>query len=114
MPRQPEAVYERGILCPLEPLVLPEHGHVRSAIEERPARLTWEPPGPVDERREELQWLATESDSHAGERVAINGPSLVAHGKELASVSAAARAAGVPEPFFARVPRDKDTPFGGW
>lgn len=114
MARQLEAVYEQGVLRPLEPLVLPEHQHVRLTIEEKPARLTWESRGPVNERREELQWLATESDSYPGEWVALNGPSLVAHGEKLASVSAAARAAGVLEPFFARVPRDKNIPYGGW
>ena len=76
--------------------------------------MTWESPVPVNERREELQWLATEADPYAGEWVALDGASLVAHGEKLASVSAAARAAGVLEPFFARVPRDKDIPFGGW
>ena len=43
------------------------------------------------------------------------GPArLIAHGEKLAAVNAAAKAAGVIEPFFARVPRDKDIPFGGW
>ena len=65
-------------------------------------------------RREELQWLARESDAYAGEWVALDGPRLVAHGVKLAIVSAAAEAAGVIEPFFARVPRHRDTPFGGW
>jgi hypothetical protein len=69
---------------------------------------------PVNERREELLWLARESGPYAGEWVALDGPRLVAHGEKLASVGAAARVAGVVEPFFARVPRDKDLPFGGW
>ena len=46
----------------------------------------------MNERREELQWLDRESGPYAGEWVALNGPSLVAHGEKLASVSAAARA----------------------
>jgi predicted DNA-binding antitoxin AbrB/MazE fold protein len=114
MARQLEAIYEHGILRPLEPLVLAEHQRVRLTIEEKPARLSWESAEPVNERREELQWLAMESGPYAGEWVALDGPILVAHDKKLASVSAAAKAAGVIKPFFARVPRDKDLPFGGW
>ncbi len=114
MARQLEAVYEQGILRPLEPLVLAEHQRVRLTIEEKPERLSWESAEPVNERREELRWLAKESGPYAGEWVALDGPKLVAHGDKLASVSAAAKAAGVTEPFFASVPRDKDMPFGGW
>jgi predicted DNA-binding antitoxin AbrB/MazE fold protein len=114
MARHLDAVYEQGILRPLEPLVLAEHQRVRLTIEEKPAQLSWESGGPANERREELQWLATESGPYAGEWVALDGPKLVAHGEKLAGVSAAAKAAGVNEPFFASVPRDKDLPFGGW
>lgn len=114
MARQLEAVYEQGVLRPLKPLVLPEHQRVRLTLEERPAQLSWESPDPINERREELQWLAKEAGPYAGEWVALDGARLVAHGEKLAAVSAAAKAAGVPEPFFARVPREKDLPFGGW
>ena len=114
MAHQLEGVYEDGILRPLEPLVLTEHQRVRVTVEEAPARLSWELARPVNERREELQWLARESGAYAGEWGALNGPSLVAHGEKLASVSAAASAAGVTEPFFVRVPRDREIPFGGW
>ncbi len=114
MPRELEAVYEHGVLRPLEPLGLPENQRVRLTLEERPARLSWESPEPVNERREELRWLAKDSRPYAGEWVALDGPRLVAHGVKLADVSAAAAAAGVGEPFFARVPKEKDLPFGGW
>jgi predicted DNA-binding antitoxin AbrB/MazE fold protein len=114
MPRQLEAVYEHGVLRPLEPLVLPEHQRVRLTLEERPDRLSWESSEPIDERHEELRWLAKEAGQYAGEWVALDGPRLVAHGPKLVEVSAAAAAAGIGEPFFARVPREKDVPFGGW
>ena len=114
MARHLEAIYEQGVLRPLEPLVLEEHQRVRLTIEESPARLIWESGEPVNERREELKWLATGSGPYAGEWVALDGPRLVAHGVKLASVRAADKAAGVTEPFFATVPRDKDLPFGGW
>ena len=114
MARQLEAVYEQGILRPLEPLVLAEHQRVHLTLEEAPASLSWESTEPVNERRAELQWLACESGPYPGEWVALDGSRLIAHGEKLAVVRAAARAAGVVEPLFARVPRDKDIPFGGW
>ena len=123
MARQLEAVYEQGVLRPLEPLVLPEHQHVRLTLEEQPteaksanggpAKLSWKSTEPVNERREEMQWLAKESGPYAGEWVALEGPRLVAHGAKLAQVRAAARTAGASDPIFARVSSDTD-PFGGW
>ncbi len=114
MPRRLEAVYEHGVLRPLEPLSLPEHQRVRLTLEENSSRLSWQTSEPVNERREELRWLAKESGPYAGQWVALDGSHLVAHGARLADVSAAAAATGVAEPFFARVPQDKDVPFGGW
>jgi predicted DNA-binding antitoxin AbrB/MazE fold protein len=114
MSRQLEAVYEHGVLRPLEPLGLVEHQRVRLAIEEKPARLTWESAEPVNDRHRELRWLAEESGPYAGEWVALDGPRLIAHGEKLADVSAAAVAAGIVEPFFARVQWEKDVPFAGW
>lgn len=129
MARQLEAVYEQGVLHPLEPLLLPEHQHVRLTLEEPPAErssanggpahenptmLSWKSTEPANERREEMQWLAQESSSYAGEWVAIQGPRLIAHGPKLADVSAAAIAAGVNDPFFASVPEDPDVPLAGW
>jgi predicted DNA-binding antitoxin AbrB/MazE fold protein len=67
MARQLEAVYEKRILRPLEPLDLVEHQRVHLTIEEGPARLSWESAEPVNERREELQWLAKKSGPYAGE-----------------------------------------------
>lgn len=129
MARHLEAVYEQGVLRPLEPLILPEHQHVRLTLEEHPPEaksangglvhenpktLSWKSTEPVNERRAEMQWLAQESSSYAGEWVAIQGPRLIAHGAKLADVSAAAHAAGVTDPFFASVPEDPDIPFAGW
>ncbi|MBL8295467.1 MAG: antitoxin family protein [Bryobacterales bacterium] len=114
MPRELEAVYEHGVLRPLEPLSLAEHQRVRLTLEEKPARLSWESSELIRERREELQWLAKDVGPYAGEWVALDGSRLVAHGTKLADVSAAATVAGVLEPFFARVPRETGVPFGGW
>ena len=119
---QLEAIYEQGILRPVEPLVLAEHQRVRLTLEEEQQpppptqQLSWESPEANEEndRREELHWLAKQSGPYAGEWVALDGPRLVAHGEKLAAVTAAAKGAGISDPFFARVPKDTDLPFGGW
>ena len=114
MVRQLDAVYERGVLRPLEPLALSEHQRVRLTVDdERTEPLSWQSSEPVNERRQEMLWLAKESTPYAGEWVALDGNRLLAHGPKLAAVRAAADVAGVAEPFFASVP-DSDLPFGGW
>ena len=113
MARQLEAIYEQGVLRPLEPLTLPEHQRVRLTIDEKASPSSSLSTQPRNERAAELKWLANESAPYAGQWVALHGGQLIAHGEKLATVSAAAHAAGIAEPFFASVP-DKDLPFGGW
>ena len=114
MARQLEAVYEHGVLQPLEPLALMENQHVQLTLEENPARLSWLSPEPYNPRREEMQWLAKESGPYAGQWVALDGPRLIAFGAKLSTVKAAAEAAGMHDPLFASVPSDSELPFGGW
>ena len=111
MPKHLEAIYEQGVLRPLEPLALAEHQRVLLTLEEKP--LSWLSNEPANEPRGEMQWLAKESGPYAGLWVALDGPRLVAHGAKLATVSAAAKAAGVEQPLLASVP-DDELPFGGW
>lgn len=112
MARELTAIYERGVLRPLEPLSLPEHQRVRLTIaDDQPQEQS--PAEPVNERREEIRWFAEESEAYAGQWVAIEGLRLVAHGAKLADVREAARVSGAIDPLFARVPSDK-APFGGW
>jgi len=114
MVRQLEAVYEGGVLRPLEPLALSEHQRVRLTLDDpAPAQNGVVPVDAVNEHREEFRWLAERSGPYAGQWVALDGPRLVAHGAKLAAVSEAARAAGVERPLFASVP-DDNMPFGGW
>ena len=61
MVRQLDAVYEQGVLCPLEPLALLEYQRVRLTLEESGAPLSWDSSEPVNARREELRWLAKAS-----------------------------------------------------
>jgi predicted DNA-binding antitoxin AbrB/MazE fold protein len=48
MTRRLEAIYEQGVLRPIEPLALAEHQRVRLTLEERP--LSWPSTDPVDEQ----------------------------------------------------------------
>ena len=107
MVRHLEAVYEGGVLRPLEPLALGEHQRVRLTVEEPETEA-------IHERQAELRCLAEESSAYAGEWVALEGSRVVAHGVRLAEVQESAAAEGVAEPFYARVPGGKQIPFGGW
>ena len=115
MIRQLEAVYEHGMLRPLQPLTLPENQLVRLTLEEQtPPATSTMPILPVNNRAKELEWLATESGPYAGQWVALDGNRLIAHGNELAVVSAAARAAGVDKPLLTHLASADELPFGGW
>ncbi|MFN7925877.1 MAG: antitoxin family protein [Bryobacteraceae bacterium] len=113
MARQLDVIYEQGVLRPLEPLALAEHQRLSVTIDDKPSPSSWKSTEPVNERRAEMQWLAKHSGPYAGEWVALDGEQLIAHGKKLVDVRAAAKAAGIAEPLFASVP-DDDLPFGGW
>jgi predicted DNA-binding antitoxin AbrB/MazE fold protein len=115
MVRQLEAVFERGVLRPLEPLALPEHQRVRLTLDDQsPLPHEESAHAEVNDRREEMLWLATEAGPYAGQWVALSGNCLVAHGTEAAAVRAAARAAGVEEPLLTHLPLNGELPFGGW
>lgn len=104
-----------GVLRPLEPLALPEHQRVRLTLEDSAALQNGDPPvTAVNERREELQWLAEKAGPYAGQWVALDGSLLVAHGDELTTVSEAARVAGVDRPLLTHLPPEGEQPFGGW
>ena len=114
MVRYLAAVYEQGVLRPLEPLALPEHQEVRLTLDDRPEPRREGSSPEVDDRREEMLWLATQAGPYAGQWVALSGSLVVAHGPRLSVVSAAARAAGVEEPLLAHLAADRELPFGGW
>ena len=87
---------------------------MRLTLEQPDSTPALTPPAPYNDRRQEFEWLANESAAYAGEWVALDGTRLIAHGRELAVVSAAARAAGVDQPLLTRVPLAGELPFGGW
>ena len=53
-----EAVYEHGVLCPLEPLALPEHQRVHVTVEDRNPPLSWESAPPLDHSSAELECVS--------------------------------------------------------
>jgi len=114
MIRQLDAIYEQGVLRPLEPLALPEHQLVRLTLEDHRRQNSGVAASPTNFRREEFEWLAKEASAYAGQWVALDGSRLVAHGSELAAVSAAARAAGVVRPLLTHLAPEGELPFGGW
>lgn len=115
MLRQLDAIFESGVLRPLEPLVLSEKQHVRLILDDHPAQQPAEPVATgYNPRHEELLWLATHAAPYAGQWVALNGSQLIAHGPDAAAVRAAARAANVERPLLTHLPEQSDLPFGGW
>lgn len=115
MVRQLEAVFEHGVLRPLEPLTLPEHQRVRLTLDDQPQPMQDNSDPPVfNDRREEMRWLATEAAPYAGQWVALSGNRLLAHGTEASAVLAAGRAAGVKEPLLTHLPANGELPFAGW
>ena len=99
MARQIEAIYSDGVFHPLKPLTLHEGQRVLLTVHVRSDSTE-----PMNQRREELAWLANESGPYAGQWVALDGGRLLAHGCRLAEVSTAARAAGVNQPLYSHVP----------
>jgi predicted DNA-binding antitoxin AbrB/MazE fold protein len=115
---QLDAVFEHGVLRPLGPLSLGESQRVRLTLDDQPltqkGNLPVQNAAPINDRREEFLWLANNSGPYADQWVALDGSRLIAHGTELATVSEAARAAGVDRPLLTHLPPEGDVPFAGW
>jgi predicted DNA-binding antitoxin AbrB/MazE fold protein len=118
MIRELEAVYEQGLLRPLEPLPLSECQKVHLTLDDQPLPPDYthqsEPLSQAKDRHEEMRWLAHEAGPYAGKWVALSGNRLIAHGTDAAVVRAAARAAGEERPLLTHLPADGELPFGGW
>jgi predicted DNA-binding antitoxin AbrB/MazE fold protein len=110
MVRQLEAVFEAGVLRPLQPLQLPEHHRVIVTIDDNLAANTAE----FDHRYAEQAWLGEHGHAHIGEWVALDGGKLVAHGLNAVRVRDEARSQGVERPFVVRVPANLGEPSAGW
>lgn len=109
MLRQVEAVFEAGVLRPLQPLLLPEHHRVMVTIDDNPAATAAE----LDHRYAEQAWMGTHGQAYIGQWVALDGGKLVAHGPNAVQVRDEARNQGVERPFVVRIPTDFGEPSAG-
>ena len=106
--RQMEAVFEQGVLRPLEPLSLREKQHVLVTITDVPAMEE------VCARKAEQDWLAANGDEYRGQWVALQGDVLLSHGPKARAVREEARQKGSARPLLVRIPEEPGQPSAGW
>ena len=106
--QQIEAIFDGGVLRPLEPLALEDQQHVLIAVR------TFEPAETIGARLAEQQWLNRHGHEYRGQWVAIQGDRLVSHGSKATAVLAAARRQGGERPILTQVPDDAGLPSSGW
>ena len=111
MVRQLQAVYEGGVLRPLEPLDLRESQRVHLLMLDNHDPET---ANARQDRREEKAWLHQHGGEYAGEWVALDGSILIAHGPSGLAAWESARKAGVTHPLIVHLPDSPELPFGGW
>ena len=110
MVRHLEAVFEDGVLRPIEPLSLPERQHVRVTIDDSAPVAAEE----INHRYAEQAWLGAHAREYIGQWVAIEGGNLVSHGPNPVPVRDEALSRGVACPFVVRIPLDFGGPAAGW
>src|SRR5258708_33487958 len=108
MKRQVEAVFEHGVLRPLEPLSLAEQQHVLVTITDIPVKQT------VVSRQAEQEWLSAHGHEYLGQWVALQGDVLLSHGPSARAVRDEARRKGIQRPLVVRVPKELGQPSAGW
>jgi predicted DNA-binding antitoxin AbrB/MazE fold protein len=108
MTRQLEAVFEHGVLRPLEPLALPEMQRVLLTITDVPAT-----PG-YNSRRAEQEWLKEHEHEYLGQWVALDGDVLLSHGPRARGVLDAARKMGVQQPLLVHIDDERGLRSAGW
>ena len=108
MTRQLEAVFEHGVLRPVEPLSLPENQRVLLTIADVPAVDV------VSSRQAEMEWLKANAHRYLGQWVALQGSELVSHGAEGRAVLDEARRKGVKRPLLYQVPEEIGVPSVSW
>lgn len=106
--QQIEAVFDGGVLRPLEPLALEDQQHVIIAV--RSVASADVPGARLDEQR----WLDRHGHEYRGQWVAIQGDKLISHGSKAAAVLEAARSQGVQRPVLTQVPNEAGLPSAGW
>ena len=114
MAQQLEAIYENGVLRPLEPLALKESQRVTVTIADAPVPDAL----PADEgfdphRYAEQAWLRANNDAYRGQWVALHGDRLVSHGPDALKVHDEALKIGVLRPLLVHVPDESEAPSFG-
>lgn len=108
MVRELDAVFENGLLRPLEPLSLVEKQRVHVTITDI------QPPENVNHRYAEQNWLAAHELEYAGQWVALDGDTLLSHGPDASAVRDEARRSGVDRPLLVHIPKDPNQPSAFW
>ena len=108
MVRELEAIFEQGVLRPLEPLPFAEHQRVHVTVTELPEAVT-EPA-----RMPEMEWLHAHAHEYPGQWVALQGEELISHGPKARIVLAEARRKGIQHPLLHHVPDEPGLPSAGW
>jgi predicted DNA-binding antitoxin AbrB/MazE fold protein len=113
MVRRIEAVYENGVLRPLEPLALEERQRVEVTIRDR-AELKSRVEHVVSiDRQAEMKWIGDHQDEYRGQWLALWGDQLISHGLDARAVFDEAHRKGIERPFMHHVPPDPDLPSAG-
>ena len=110
MTQHSEAVFEDGLLRPLEPLSLHDKQHVLLTITDVPAPAQVF----VSHRLPEQEWLSRHSEEYAGQWVALEGDLLLSHGSDAFAVRDEARAKGVERPLMVHIQDEPNMPSVGW
>ena len=109
MTKQLDAIYDSGVLRPLEPLPFADQQRLHVTVTDETGDKK-----AFDRRDREFLWLDRHSGDYAGEWVALDGERLLAHGIDGRAVTQQAWEQGVKDPFVAKVPDAAELPFGGW
>jgi len=103
-----EAIFEDGLLRPLEPLSLHDKQHVLLTITDVSA------PRANTGRIPEKEWLRVHGQKYSGQWVALNGEELLSHGSDARGVRDEARAKGVQTPLMVHIPDEPNLPSAFW
>jgi predicted DNA-binding antitoxin AbrB/MazE fold protein len=103
-----EAIFENGLLRPLEPLSLRDRQHVLLTITDASALAANAGLMP------EQEWLKAHSQEYSGQWVALHGEELLSHGSDARKVRDEARAKGVRTPLMVHIPDEPHLPSAFW
>ena len=107
MIKQVEAVFENGVLRPLEPLPFAEKERLFLTVSDQPK--------PASDRTKEHTWLEGHAAEYAGQWVALHEDALLSHGENASEVLERAWSQGVEVPLLIHVPpAEPELAFGGW